>query len=151
MRHLGCLLGHQTGLGGVVRSEQMLAALGGLKFVPDSLDDVGAFLIEGQFQSCYLSLDLFHRRVGRGQGRRNLGKLAAKVGELDLVILEGCVIEHFGEGLGRRCGRQLVFRLAGDAIRLSLGEFLLKLAELLLGDVVFLRGKQQAGSVGIAL
>ena len=49
VRHLGCLLGHQTCLGGIGPSKQMLATLGGLKFVPNSLDDVGPFLIEGRF------------------------------------------------------------------------------------------------------
>src|SRR5579862_5779720 len=69
VRHLGCLLGHQGGLGSVVPSEQMFAALGGLKFIPDSLDDVGALLLEGLLQSCYLSLHLFYGRVCRGQRR----------------------------------------------------------------------------------
>src|SRR6266849_9762244 len=118
----------------------MLAALGGLKLVADSLEDIGAFLLEGQFQSRYLSLDFFHGRVGRGQGSRKLGKLAVKISELELVFLEGSIIEHFGQGLGRYSGRQLVCRLPGDALRLRFGEFLLKLAELCLGDVVLLRG-----------
>ena len=39
----------RQGLGGVVLSKQMLAALGGLKFVPNSLDDVGAFLADSRF------------------------------------------------------------------------------------------------------
>ena len=108
VRHLGRLLGHEAGLGGVVRRQQILAALGGVVFVADALDDVGAFLLEGRLQAVHLGLDLLYRRVGRGQGRGKLGKLAAKVGELDLVLSQRLVIEHLGEGLGGSAGGQLV-------------------------------------------
>ena len=39
----------------------------------------------------------------------------------------------------------------GDAIGLGAGEFLLELAELLIGDIIFFRGEEQAGRAGIVL
>ena len=69
VRHLGCLLGHQTGLGSIVRSEQMLAALGGLKFVSDSLDDVGAFLYRGPIPELSPELGPSSRPGGPGSGK----------------------------------------------------------------------------------
>jgi len=61
--------------------------------------------------------------MSRRQGRRNIRKLPPKVGELDLVILQRCVIEHFRQGFRGRFRRQLIFRLAGHAIPLRLRQF----------------------------
>ena len=50
VRHLGGLLGHDTGLGLVAGGEQSLAALGGLEFVLDAPGDIGALVFQGGFQ-----------------------------------------------------------------------------------------------------
>ena len=131
--------------------------MGGLIFVADALDDVVALRLQGQLQASNLGLHLLHGRMGRGQGSGKLGKLAAKVGELDLVVFQRFIVEHLGQGLGRSAGNQLVHRLLGDTVALRLGELLLKLPQLFFGHIALdelrhlFRSEQQAGSVSIGL
>ena len=66
VRHLGGLLGHDTGLGVVAGGEQFLAALGGLEFVLDAAGDIGALGLPGGFQGRSPAPGPFSRMDGRG-------------------------------------------------------------------------------------
>src|SRR5208337_4841780 len=147
----GRLFRHEMSLSSVVCSKQILAATRGLIFVTHALDVIRPFLLEGQLQDVYLGLNFLHRRVGRRQRRGKLSKLAVKVSELNLIVCQRSIIEHLGEGFRGSAGGQLIHRLLGNTITMSGGEFLLKLPQLFISYIVFLRGEQQAGSASVTL
>src|ERR1019366_9219006 len=131
--------GDQGGLGGVDGGKQLFAALRLLIVVVDAVYDGFALAHQGGLQGDDLGLHFLDLGVLGAIGGAEVGFLAAEVGELGLVVAQGIIVEDIGQGLGLGA--------------LGFGEFLLQLAEFLIGDVLLflVAREEEAGLAGIAL
>ena len=107
--------------------------------------------VERGFERSELGLHALHFGVVGCECRPQLGNLTSKLRELGLIVAQSQVVQHVRKGLGRAGRCHFVAGLFADPLGLGYGEISLELLELFLGDIGFLRCKNQAGSARISL